>query len=727
MSFDNRADPLRAAAVDACRRAAHADPAFVPTADLALESLGELGRGGMGLVERVRDRRLGRQAALKRLLHPTPDAMLRFDREARVTAGLDHPSIPPVFEAGNDAAGRPFMLMRVVEGESLSKAIGDRHKLKGAAAAVRERELLEALVKVAQAVAYAHSRGVVHRDLKPANVMLGRFGEVIVMDWGVALVAGSAEPTVRGPSVSALQQSAGSTEAGSLLGTLGYMSPEQANGDKVDERADVFSLGAILVEILTGAPPVDGPSTASRLTATVTGKIALPRDRRRDVPADLDGIAARALAVVRDDRTRSADAFVVQLRAWLAGDMVPGHRYGPVTRMGRWVSRHPAVLVTVVIGALLATAVAALGIQRVNERARTAASQFDSQLAEERRRDAERARTEADAARRRAEKIITTIHRARLLSDSGAPAGPIGDALDAIVDLDPHGLGPSLAIFVMSSRRQEERVVDRFVKRLSAADYKGLGGEDLILMSRCERRAPGQPSPALDRLVTGGGDPKSEPHLFARAILANERGDPGEALRVCGEARTLGHESARILLERAHALCLRNELDAALAELARAEVVAPLSVAVHANRGTVHVRKKQFKEAIAALTRAIEIDPGDGNAFFNRGIARVESGDEEGHEDFARAAELKHPNARTIRAQIFSRTGRDKRAVHELDIQLATHGDDDRAWYFRGLARDRLGDKDGAIADLKKCMQIRPGTEWARMAEGALARIGGGR
>ncbi len=229
---------------------------------------GEIARGGMGAVLRGRDPDLGRDLAVKVLLeahHGRPELVRRFLEEAQIAGQLQHPGVVPVHEQGRFPDDRPFFTMKLVKGETLAHFLGKRSNVQDDLT-----RYLTIFEQVCQTMAYAHARRVVHRDLKPANVMVGGFGEVQVMDWGLAKVlpqGGAAEkPTPvpeGGPTVIHTARSASATDesqAGSVLGTPAYMPPEQANGEveRVDERADVFGLGAILCTILTGQPPYRG-------------------------------------------------------------------------------------------------------------------------------------------------------------------------------------------------------------------------------------------------------------------------------------------------------------------------------------------------------------------------------------------------------------------------------------------------------------------------------------
>jgi tetratricopeptide (TPR) repeat protein len=310
---------------------------------LQLQTRRELGRGGMGTVHLVQDPRLGREAALKVLSRRGGRAEQRFQREATVTAQLDHPGIPPVYAAGRTERGDAYLLIRYLPGRSLADHIQEAHR--AAPPPLEElRPLLRHLVRVCEAVAYAHSRGILHRDLKPENVILGGFGEVCVADWGLArdlrLGAEADEELHADPGQ---PQDSRLTRVGAALGTVGYMAPEQARGAEVDARADVFSLGSILATILTGESPCSAESPVLQLAKAQAGEIDLPQQTRHDLPADLATIAAGALAVVPEQRTQSAEELARQLTAWLEGRPVPGHRYGLRQRASRLFRQSPGL------------------------------------------------------------------------------------------------------------------------------------------------------------------------------------------------------------------------------------------------------------------------------------------------------------------------------------------------------------------------------------------------
>ncbi|HWE37391.1 MAG TPA: tetratricopeptide repeat protein [Isosphaeraceae bacterium] len=307
-----------------------------PTATEAgrYQLFGEIARGGMGAILKARDPDLGRELAVKVLLErhrDNPDFLRRFVEEAQIGGQLQHPGIVPIYELGAFADRRPFFTMKLVKGRTLAELLRERSS--PADGLPRSLGIFE---QVCQTVAYAHARGVIHRDLKPSNIMVGGFGEVQVMDWGLAKVLprGGAtddgrEPTPEpDPPASVVRTSrsgsdAGDSMAGSVLGTPGYMAPEQARGEveAVDERADVFGLGAILCEVLTGGPAVVGGSPGETLRKTCRGDLddAFGRLDACGAEAELVELARDCLAPEPEGRPRRAGAVAGRMAAYLAG------------------------------------------------------------------------------------------------------------------------------------------------------------------------------------------------------------------------------------------------------------------------------------------------------------------------------------------------------------------------------------------------------------------------
>ncbi len=293
-----------------------------------------LGRGGMGTVFLAEDTTLGRNVAVKVLDLPDASGELaaRMLREARIVAGLEHPGIVPVHDAGTLPDGRVFYAMKYVQGDRL-----DQHLPKVPSLADRLRLFL----KVCDAVAFAHAHRVLHRDLKPENIMVGPFGEVLVMDWGVAKVLGGiAESCKQQPSAehaSVMSRSrAPETGHGTVLGTPGYMAPEQARGeiDRLDERSDVFGLGAILRFLLTGR---------GLLEATTAGaEIAVPR-----VPPALAAICAKAMSPEPADRYAGTQEMAADIARHLDGLPVSAYPENILQKAGRLLARHRVAVILI--------------------------------------------------------------------------------------------------------------------------------------------------------------------------------------------------------------------------------------------------------------------------------------------------------------------------------------------------------------------------------------------
>jgi serine/threonine-protein kinase len=282
--------------------------------------------GGIGRVWLAHDGGLGRDVALKELRPERAEQATlraRFLQEAQITGQIEHPGIIPVYElARGGEDGQPFYTMRFVKGRTLSEAARAYHERRsaGRADALELPGLLNAFVTVCNAVAYAHSRGVIHRDLKGQNVLLGDFGEVVVLDWGLAKVVGRPEAEAGAPSVvlDAAGADSGYTVQGQALGTPAYMAPEQAAGQlaQIDRRTDVYGLGAILYEILTGVPPFSGASTEEVLRKVREEEPAPPRERWPEVPPALEALCLRALAKRSEDRPGAAVELAQEVQGW---------------------------------------------------------------------------------------------------------------------------------------------------------------------------------------------------------------------------------------------------------------------------------------------------------------------------------------------------------------------------------------------------------------------------
>jgi serine/threonine-protein kinase len=295
-----------------------------PAADSSRYRFGEvLGEGGMGEVLLAYDDHIGRDVAVKRIrtAEPSAEELSRFVREARVQGRLEHPAVVPVHDLAADRDGRPFFVMKRLTGTTMLELLGRLRAGSEADAAAARLRLLRAFVDVCLAVEFAHSRGIIHRDLKPANIMLGDFGEVYVLDWGVArtmneVAEPGGPPSVSRPFAADLKLETGDTLVGTVLGTPAYMAPEQLAGDRAGPAADIYTLGCILYEITAGVA-LHGNA---RNLGDGPPPIARPSRRRPDAPPELDAICERATHVDPDARFGSARALADAVQAFLDGD-----------------------------------------------------------------------------------------------------------------------------------------------------------------------------------------------------------------------------------------------------------------------------------------------------------------------------------------------------------------------------------------------------------------------
>ncbi|HEY2516398.1 MAG TPA: serine/threonine-protein kinase [Polyangiaceae bacterium] len=320
----------------------------------------EVARGGMGKILSAWDLRHHRRVALKVLLRNGAPYRERFRREIRITARLQHPAIIPLYEEGRWSDGEPFFAMKLVLGRSLAAAIA-------AAQGTEERaQLLPHVIAACDALAYAHDQGVIHRDLKPSNVLVGAFGETVVIDWGLAKELDAP------PEAPALEdddrpdEGGALTVAGRALGTPAYMAPEQARGEPMDARADVYALGAMLYHLLSGRPPYEGPSP-KEVIARVTEAPPAPLRPAPELPAAQDLIAIARKAMSRDPEARYATAgeMVSDLRRFTSGQRVFARDYSFASLAARWIGRHRLAVATAMAFVIGIGATAGVSVRRI--------------------------------------------------------------------------------------------------------------------------------------------------------------------------------------------------------------------------------------------------------------------------------------------------------------------------------------------------------------------------
>jgi eukaryotic-like serine/threonine-protein kinase len=364
-------------------------------------------RGGLGEVFVALDAELHREVALKQILEKhadDPDSRQRFVAEAEITGGLEHPGIVPVYSLGTYGGGRPYYAMRFIRGDSLKEAIdafhgsaghahrvvadglatvGKAHSTATGTRALELRKLLRRFLDVCNAIDYAHSRGVIHRDLKPANIILGRHGETLVVDWGLAKAVGRADPSVGEQTIAPSSSGSSETMPGSALGTPAYMSPEQAAGDldRLGPRSDVYSLGATLYCLLTGRPPFEGEDLGEILRKVQAGEFRAPRQVDPALDKALDAICRKAMATKPADRYASGRALAEDVERWMADEPVTAYPEPWTRTLVRWLTRHR----TGMTGFAAAVLAGVVGLAAVLAVQSTANALLSAALASERR------------------------------------------------------------------------------------------------------------------------------------------------------------------------------------------------------------------------------------------------------------------------------------------------------------------------------------------------------
>jgi serine/threonine-protein kinase len=372
-----------------------------PVASLRFRRLRPHARGGLGEVYVALDEELHREVALKEIqdrFADHPDSRARFVREAEVTGNLEHPGVVPIHGLGCYPDGRPYYAMRFIRGEPMHDAIARFHAADANARrdpgerSLALRELLSRFVAVCNAIAYAHARGIVHRDLKPANIMLGEYGETIVVDWGLARVLDrpdGEQTTAERPVILGPGSGSAPTEMGQVVGTPAYMPPEQAEGrlDRVGIASDVFALGATLYCVLTGQPPYCGDDV---LAQARRAEVTPARQRKAVVPRALEAVCAKAMAARPEQRYATARSLAQEVQRWLADEPVEAYREKGSDRARRWGRRHRSVVSGAVVLLLSCVVGLSVGLWAVRlEQAKTKAALDEAEMNLERALEAE--------------------------------------------------------------------------------------------------------------------------------------------------------------------------------------------------------------------------------------------------------------------------------------------------------------------------------------------------
>ena len=366
---------------------------------------GEIARGGMGIILNALDTDIRREVAMKVItggIASSTAAVERFIEEVQVQGQLEHPHICPVHELGTDSGGKVYFTMKMVKGSSLAETIKEeQEKHLEPIDARRITELLGMFMKICDGIDYAHSKGVIHRDLKPGNIMVGDFGEVYVMDWGLAKIVDRDDTHKNSLVITDRQENEDTmkTMSGSIVGTPAYMPPEQARGlvDEMDERSDIYSLGALLYELLILEPPYIGSNLWEILAQVCKESPELPSERNpwRGIPSELDSIVMKCMAPDKEDRYRTVHELKEEIELFLSGRPIGAMEYSLWQVFTKWVARNrvlAAAIAAVVLVIVISFSVSHVQIRR------------QKNIAEEQRDEAKEAKEAAETAQIETEK-----------------------------------------------------------------------------------------------------------------------------------------------------------------------------------------------------------------------------------------------------------------------------------------------------------------------------------
>ena len=709
-------------------------------------------KGGMGEVWLAEDPAIGRSVALKRMLGKRADQQVRFRVEAQITGQLEHPGIVPVHELGSNAEGEPYYVMKFVEGRTLQKVIEEFHagKLTGGAREVEQLKLLQMFLSLCQTVGYAHSRGVLHRDLKPENVMLGPFGETILLDWGIAKVLGQSDSAIRdepGPSAR-LRQSIPDTgtHAGAIMGTPSYMAPEVAAGlnEEVDERSDIYLLGATLYQILTGEQPRSAKTVAEIIRKAKHEPPKPVRSINPLVPKALDAICLKAMAHAKADRYQTATELAEDIQRFVAGEPVSAYREGFPARAWRWAKRNRRALGLSAAAVLIGSAAlfAAIKVRDAEQRRAVATREANRLKAQEQARgDLKEFRHLADEANFFAATTNPASehapyfdpHKGAALSRAALElAKPWGPALEALplpeertaVKSELHGLLILAASETLRAEpgpagaRQVLATLDRAVEmggssvsdfRLRAGAYEQLGDEKQAAEMRRRAEDPKTPRTAMDLFLLGE---RERDESAARVGDQTDRKpwqlDPArmqKAIAFYRQALAIDpdHFWARLQLGR----CLQSlgRFPEAAEALGACVAIRPKAPWGYSALGLALAEQGRYDEAEHALNQAIGIDADARPPRLHRGVVYWR----QKKYDLAVAdfeAVLAPPDDKRLveaayyRGQLYLERGEVQKALDDFDrVVAATPG-------FRSVYLDRpliylsKGDTPHALADL---------------------------
>jgi eukaryotic-like serine/threonine-protein kinase len=688
-------------------------------------------RGGLGEVFVAHDAELNREVALKEIrgrLADDPSCRARFLLEAEITGGLEHPGVVPVYSLGQYGGGRFFYAMRFIRGESLEQAIARFRRAHPPGSdpgerALEFRQLLRRFVDVCNTIAYAHSRGVIHRDIKPNNVMLGPFGETLVVDWGLAKCLDrpdSGDLAEPGPWQSGSSVRSSDTLPGSAVGTPAYMSPEQAAGqlDVLGPAGDVYSLGATLYVLLTGRPPFVEGRAAEIIARVQRGDFPRPRDLDRGAPPPLEAICLKAMALRPADRYDSPRSLAADIELWMADEPVSVYRESWRQQLARWARRHrtwtqagAAALFAVTVVALTS----ALAVNAARHREQAARAREDQQrrvtdVLKQKRQDRLRAlRSQGEELVLQGQEAFDRQdwpHARLLLSNAIATSGSERDLADLTARAEKLQTETRQRLAAQEARQAARDRYARFQQRRDDALYHGTlftgldraanleatkaaAREALGLYGMAEAAAK---APALDKSFLDDAEQadvrtgcfelmlvlaEAEAQSWTGLGVDGRRAQARRALNILDQTTALGVTTRSLYARRAQYLDQLGDSQGAQKASAQAEATEPTHAVDYFLLGEHQYNNGSLEEAIPNFDRALRLRPDHFWAQY-----------------FLAASHLKAEPARPSQANAYLTTCISRRPGF--------------AWTYllRGYALGELGEFDAAEADFSRALEL---------------------
>jgi tetratricopeptide (TPR) repeat protein len=659
-----------------------------------------------------------------------------------MTGQLEHPGIVPVHDMGEDDSGRPFYVMKLVRGRSLKQAIKEYHSPSVKPQTPREMQwlrLLQVFVDLCHAVAYAHSRGVLHRDLKPDNIMLGAYGETVVLDWGLAKLRGEAA-AVDGPSSVSTTGGGTNTQAGSIMGSPLYMPPEMAESriPDTDERSDVYLLGATLYEILTGRPPREGKSLEAILELARTTAPVLPRPFS-GIRKALNAICLKALSSRKEDRYASAMELADDVQRYMAGEPVSAWRENILIRVWRWAKRHQLALKrTATVAVILAAAVVTesrvrqASVLQAREAARTQIQDFDA-LADEARfyasntdstaehapyYDPEKSRIASRQALATAAVWGPTFERLPFGEDRQRLREEMYELLLLMIQdacQSPHSFAAADVSGLLDRAQQMMPKPSRGYYLLRGQYCRLLNDPEGAARQERLANAPDTPSIAFDSFLLGEecrrrSANEAAPPTAPDAVSSRQKEDLAQAIDFYRQAVTRDprHFWAHFQLGRCYMSAGR--MPEAVEALGTCVALRPDAPWGYSARGLALGLLHRFGEAQTDLDRAIQLNSDFRPAWLNRGVVYwLQNNPEQALTNFDAA--LRPPEDRKLvegayyRAQVYLQQNDLVRALSDLNMVIAERKDFYPAYLLRARVELLRGSQSAGLEDLNALLK----------------------